>query len=84
MLRHHPEEHGVIEKVIKEIEKRMFSMMDDKLQIVTEFNPSTLVLTTSSYFDGNCVSEHEFDLEPMAEAIVSKTIRELRGMKAIK
>jgi hypothetical protein len=65
----------MIEKVIKEIERRMFSMMDDKLEIVTEFNNKTLILTTASYFDGECISEHEFDLEPMVDEIVERAVR---------
>ena len=68
----------MIEKVIKEIERRMFSMMDDKLEIVTEFNKSTLVLTTTSYFDGECVSQNEFDLEPMVDEIVERCVKAVK------
>jgi hypothetical protein len=67
----------MFEHALEKIEKKALSSIGDKLEITTDFNEETFTLTTVTYWDGIVVSEYEFDLTPMADAIEQRVLENL-------
>jgi hypothetical protein len=62
----------MIEKMMQKMEAALLDKMGERLVVETDFDEKNLLLTTTSYWDGHQVSENEFDMEPIVDAIVAR------------
>ena len=67
----------MLEKIIEKAEAKILNSLGDRLAIETHFDDKNMILTTSTYWDDILVSEHEFSLEEMADAIERRIMDKL-------
>jgi len=67
---------SLVESVIDKIEDKILNSIQYKLEIVTELNKETLMLTIKSLWDKNLVSMNTIDMTPLAEEIIKRTNEE--------
>ena len=67
---------SLVESVIDKIEDKILNSIQYKLEIVTELNKETLMLTIKSLWDKNLVSMNTIDMTPLAEEIIKRTTEE--------
>ncbi len=67
----------MLEKLIAKAESSILHSLGDRLSIETSFEEENMMLTTSTYWDGILVSEQDFSLEEMAQAIEDRIMAKL-------
>jgi hypothetical protein len=63
---------SLVESVIDKIEAKILESVQYKLEILTELNKETLILTIKSLWENNLISVNTIDMSPLAEEIMKR------------
>lgn len=62
--------------LLKKLEKEAISQIHERLEIKTELDSDSLVLRTSTYFDGVLVHTHDLGLSGLVDIITQRVLDE--------
>lgn len=63
---------SILDGVMEKVETKILASLGDRLEIVTDFDPKKLILTTTTYWDSRQINENVFDLQPMVTEIIKR------------
>lgn len=63
---------SLVESVIDKIEAKILESVQYKLEILTELDKETLILTIKSLWENNLISVNTIDMSPLAEEIMKR------------
>ena len=63
---------NLVDNVMEKVESRILNSIQDRLEILTELNTETLVLSTKTLWDGNIISVNTIDMSPLASEIMKR------------
>jgi len=63
---------SLVDSVMDNIEAKILNSVQDRLEILTELDTDTLVLTTKAHWDGKLVSVNTIDMSPLTLEIIKR------------
>jgi hypothetical protein len=63
---------SLVDSVMDNIEAKILNSVQDRLEIFTELDTNTLVLTTKTHWDDKLVSVNTIDMSPLALEIIKR------------
>ena len=63
---------SLVDSVMDNIEAKILNSVQDRLEILTELDTNTLVLTTKTHWDDKLVSVNTIDMSPLALEIIKR------------
>jgi hypothetical protein len=63
---------SLVDSVMDNIEAKILNSVQDRLEILTELDSDTLVLTTKTHWDGKLISLNTIDMSPLALEIIKR------------